>query len=44
MQKKQRQELEAMNMSIDTLIRTAKEAMAEKEKEAVAHAHLELRC
>jgi hypothetical protein len=34
--KKQSQELEAMKMSIDTLIRTTKKAMVEKEKEAVA--------
>ena len=41
--KKQTQELEAMKMSIDTLIRTTKEAMADKEKEAVAHTQLEQR-
>jgi hypothetical protein len=41
--KKQSQELEAMKMSIDTLIRTTKEAMVDKEEKAVAHAKLEQR-
>jgi septal ring factor EnvC (AmiA/AmiB activator) len=40
--KKQSQELEAMEMSIGALIRTTKEAMAE-EKEAVAQAQQDRR-
>jgi hypothetical protein len=36
-------ELKAMEMSIDTLIRTTKEAMADKEKKAAAHAQPEQR-
>jgi hypothetical protein len=41
--KGQSQKLKAVKMSTDTLIRTTKEAMADKGKNAVAHAQLEQR-